>query len=432
MKGYTNVRATVLATAILGLLCASAAHASPGDLNPAFGTDGQVQLALDSFFTVTSPVAIDHHGRIIGGVEISNAEVNGGHQVFALLPDGQLDASFGGSVGVGFSNVLPNAQAQISGLAIDAQDRIVVSAVLPGAGQGSAAAMFERLLPDGTPDPTFGKSGIAVVAMPENSPIFFSSTLAIDASGNIIATGEVFDPTLSVGKAAVIKVDSTGAPAAAFGERGVLVVNPGVGTAQSYAAGVVIDDNDNAIVSGAVLKNDRSVRGLLMKIKPDGNFEPTFGNGGTLEVDALPAQAKRSTSLRTITLDAQQRIVASGQVFTDAGKSVYYTTRLLPNGARDTSFTPAFGDGQEGMSPSSVQVDSAGRIVVSGTASGGVIVYRLTGAGRPDVSFGDAGQRAFELPSLIESSALTADDDIVMYSTASTGSDVQVTELSGH
>jgi uncharacterized delta-60 repeat protein len=425
MKGYKNVRWPRLATGLLSFLCVTAAHAKPGDLNPAFGIDGQVQLPLASFFTVTSPVAVDRQGRIVGGVEITNVDSTSSRAVFALLPDGRVDASFGGSAGVGFSSVLPDAQAQIAGLVVDANGRIVIAAT----DQSSTAAVFERLLPDGTPDVTFGIHGITVVAMPGKFDTYFAQNIGIDSSGDIIAAGEVLDSVAA--SATVVKLDSNGNPAL-FGEHGVLVVNPGVGTVQSLASGVALDNNDNAIVSGAVLQQDGSIRGLLMKFKSNGTFDLTFGNGGSLEVDALPSQKKHFTEFTAVTVDAHNRIVATGPTQSDAGKSAYFTTRLLPNGAPDTSFTPAFGDSQSAAQPSSVHIDSVGRIVVSGLASGSLIVYRLTSAGEPDTTFADTGQRLFDQSSLVESSALTADDNIVVYSAASDGLGLAITEFLGN
>jgi hypothetical protein len=151
-------------------------------LNPAFGAGGQVQLTLSSSFTVTSPVAIDHDSRDIGGVETEIFNDDGTasltYAVFALGPDGQIDPNFGGSAGPGFSAVLPNAAAQISGLAIDAKNRIVATAA---SAQG-VAAVIERLLPDGTLDVTFGQNGIAVVPMPPDFTTYFSENMAVDST----------------------------------------------------------------------------------------------------------------------------------------------------------------------------------------------------------------------------------------------------------
>jgi uncharacterized delta-60 repeat protein len=413
-----------IAAAFASLLCMANADAQPGELDATFGDAGQVTLPLFSQFTVTSPVAVDHRGRIIAGVETSDASDASPHAVFALLPNGQLDTTFGGRPRAGFSTVLPNAQAQIAGLAVDAQDRILVAAVTS---QG-VAAVVERLLPDGTPDVSFAQGGIAVVRMPANFTAYLGENIAVDPRGNVWIAGEAFDGTGA--RATVVKLDSDGHPAS-FGTNGLVVLNPGNNTTQAFATAVALDAAGKPLVSGAVLKQDGSIRGLIVKLTDNGMLDAMFGNNGSVEVDALAAQKLHFTEFNAVTVDGSGRIVASGPVQSDSGKASFFTTRLLADGSRDVSFTAAFGDGQTSVQPSSVNVDSAGRIVVSGTAGNRLLVYRLNSDGSPDATFASAGRREIDDASFVEFSTLTPQDDIVI-SAGNDDGDAVVYKLLGH
>ena len=81
--------------------------------------------------------------------------------------------------------------------------------------------------------------------------------------------------------------------------------------------------------------------------------------------------------------------------------------------------------------PALVDVDGAGRIVVSGPAADGLLVYRLKNDGTPDTAFAQAGRRQFDIASLLEYSTLTAKGDIVVYSRASDAIDAVLYELQG-
>ena len=124
----------------------------------------------------------------------------------------------------------------------------------------------------------------------------------------------------------------------------------------------------------------------LLRFRPNGGLDPSFGDDGTVTTDF----GTNEEGPLSMTLDPQGRIVAAGRSRRD-----FAVARWGPNGSVDTLFgnggevTTTIGDRAIAHS---VAIDSEGRIVVAGTSDfEESVLARYLPDGTPDSSFGTGG-----------------------------------------
>src|SRR5689334_18039849 len=126
MRSLTRSRFVVLAglVSLLMLLPVGRALAAPGDLDTSFSSDGfdVRNIASDDR---GADVAIDHHGRIV----VAGTRFFGSSPDFAVArynPDGTLDTTFNAAGTPGVKVVTFGGSDVVTGVAVDANDNIVV------------------------------------------------------------------------------------------------------------------------------------------------------------------------------------------------------------------------------------------------------------------------------------------------------------------
>jgi uncharacterized delta-60 repeat protein len=358
---------------VFSALSSPAVIANPSDLDPAFGSDGKVLLGPGG--PGTPFVLAQPDGRIIvfgAGLRRLNA-------------DGTPDTTFGN--GTGQAQVGLPGNSCFACIAQQADGKIVVVG-------GGETLSIARLLPDGSPDPTFGSAGIASRA---NSSAFFPTSVIVTPSGRIVVGGSY---------------SSSGAfdfAVASFLANGIPDPNVGIG-------GLLITD-----VRGSVSAITQQADGKLLlaggavvaRLQVDGVLDPTFGSNGVVDNDS-----PIGIELNSIAVQANGKIVVAGRIqflanmfqFSDP---VAVVLRLDPDGNRDPSFG-ANGlltfqvDSATPSTASAIALDSRQRIVIVG-ASGDVgasvsedgsgfrqiVVLRLDPDGSPDAFFSAHGRTAF-------------------------------------
>src|SRR3954471_16498189 len=139
--------------AVGGKLVVLRLRARSGALDGSFGDHGQVVPGLPgtSLDGVRS-LAVFRDGRIVAAATMN---IDGVSRMVALklLPNGEVDPSFGN--GLGYVVTGP-AGAPLGAMAMDSTGDIVLAGARPATDE---APLIMRLLPDGTPDATFGSGG---------------------------------------------------------------------------------------------------------------------------------------------------------------------------------------------------------------------------------------------------------------------------------
>jgi uncharacterized delta-60 repeat protein len=314
-------------------------------LDPTFGYGGFVADLFDAKNQVGALgrfLTVDRQGRpVIAG--------NTPGQRFAVgryTKEGRPDTTFAGS---GKSSVCiedeatvkaaGNAEVQFThGGAIDAKGRLVV--IGKGGGIGGERQWDFALLrfaPDGTLDKTFSEVGFRKYQAHESWNIGLSVAIAPDCS-TLVAAGYAQPAGAPATDPLLIRFTEAGAvdeafTAAANGSLRWLVKD---GT-PAIATGVAIDQKGRYLVGMNTFKNDRATWALA-RLKADGEFDDSFGEGG-LWSEMLDPEAATEQTFST-TVDAAGRTVMGG--YSDNGNGVrrLAVARINERGQSDAGFGP--------------------------------------------------------------------------------------------
>lgn len=285
-----------------------ARYLADGTLDPSFGEAGLTSIGLPGGLRFAiGDLGVDPAGR---PVVIGTARGNGGSfaAVIRYERNGGLDPSFGGGDGIAMTNFgLPpgpgrratTATATLG--AVDEQGRVTLigGAVqrVPACGGGPRTARRDRLIarltPEGTPDRTFGDSGIGRLG-----PLETVESMVLDGGGAVLAG----TPRESCGsdQLAVIRVRENGSVDRHFGERGSRRLT-------GSAAALALDDRGRIVVlcKPRQLSLNKSVT-KIARLLPGGRFDPSFGSWHTLEFEGPQWR------LHALAVDARERPLLVG------------------------------------------------------------------------------------------------------------------------
>jgi uncharacterized delta-60 repeat protein len=270
---------------------------------------------------------------------------------------GDLDSSFGtgGLVTTGFGDI-----DEAHSVAIDSQGRIVAAGR-----NGAGNFALVRYRPNGELDPSFSSDGKVKTSFGDFAA---ASSVAIDSRGRIVAAGR----TRSDGDKdfALARYLRDGSLDDSFSGNGKLVTDLG---GQEGATSMAIDRRGRIVAVG-----DRGFRArhiAVARYKPNGALDRSFSRDG-----------KRRTGfgvylhVSSVATDSRNRIVVAGTTHSPSGANDFAVLRFRPDGGLDDSFSR---DGKRKTNfggyddANSVAIDSRGRIVAAGFASG----YRSDGSG---------------------------------------------------
>jgi uncharacterized delta-60 repeat protein len=206
-----------------------------GKLDRSFGTGGKVSTPFADFDGAQS-VAIDSRGRIVaGGFTVRDVALA------RYEPDGTLDTSFGGD-----GKVVTNFEGtdEAHSLAIDSQDRIVVSVESRKAGHSRHFGVA-RYSEDGSLDGSFGDRGEATTDFEGRS---VAEDVSIDSRGRIVAAGRAATPGHR--KFALARYLAGGGLDPTFSHDGKAITTFGNGKRVQGANGVAIDSKHRIVAAG--------------------------------------------------------------------------------------------------------------------------------------------------------------------------------------
>jgi uncharacterized delta-60 repeat protein len=407
----------------LALLAAGMVAAAAADrTDPTFGSGGVAEV----------PAPPETQGRTIGVKDLAlvsggklAAAVGGieGSSYFAaarLGETGDLDPTFGRA---GFTERLQirrsgfaweGLRTQAQGLDVQPDGKIVVAGYLANS-TGGTAPLLARFRPDGSLDPSFGRSGaVAPKPGPEVAnplePFRGGGILhdvAIQPGGRIIVVGGQNEEAGGRPAAMVIAYRSDGTVDRQFGRRGRLIFR-----AQNRFL-------YNSMTTIRVLRNRKILIGgylrgrlVLLRLTPDGRLDRGFGGG---DGKVLPKGKRFDFCCQEPALLAVQR---DGRIIvgSEAGRRAEYPlllARLRPDGRPDRSFGAggvATGkpSGRSGayVIPTDLAVQGDNRIVVVGYQERVgeqrkvfflFTALRYLSAGRLDRSFGNGGIQTLAL-----------------------------------
>lgn len=316
---------------------------SDGTLDAQFGNGGVRFIQFDPNATAWAlkDVAEGADGSIVA-VGYYNGPSAVALTAVRLRPDGSLDPSFGqgGKVEIPFAAM----DARGTDVAIQIDGKIVIAGFTmpPGSNQ---RAIIVRLLPDGSPDASFGWQG--TVQLDQSGASTKAAGMAIQLDGKVVI-GEAWPAN----EMCAVRVDDSGVPDPGFGIGGRACVSLPQGAARTTA--IALQPDSKLLLGGGLASSSKSAFARLL---PDGSPDVSFGGSGVASFDTIDWVV-------SLTPQVDGKVVALSSVSGGSG----HVSRLTPDGAVDESF------GTGGVAPSgpnaSMHLDAEGRIVTAGGLKG--------------------------------------------------------------
>ncbi|TMA39245.1 MAG: hypothetical protein E6J79_03985 [Deltaproteobacteria bacterium] len=358
-----------------------AAWANPGDLDPSFGTGGQVITPISSGYDAANALVVQPDGKLVAAGHAYNA----GNTVFALVrynPDGTLDGTFGSGGKV--TTVIGTASR---GTALVLQpDGKLVAAGYTYNGNSTAFALV-RYNTNGGLDTSFGSGGKVTTAIGSLDDEPFA--LILQSNGKLVAAG--YSDNGSTITFALVRYNANGSLDTTFGTGGKVTTS--IGGVDDEAFALVLQP-DGKLVAAGYAASATTYAFALVRYNSSGSLDTSFGTGGkvTTAIGTLDDEAI------ALVLQPDGKLVAAG--YSDNGASITVElVRYSASGSLDTGFgtggkvsTPIGGVDDEAFA---LALQPDGKLVAAGYANDGSSqdfgLVRYTAQGALDGSFGTAG-----------------------------------------
>jgi uncharacterized delta-60 repeat protein len=302
--------------------------------DPSFDGDGQRFIGGNAFLAggteaVFQGVVLQPDGKILA-VGAAASVQQGTPTICAAImrfngEDGSSDASFGdgtGHVCIAPENGGAARLSEAGSIALLADGRILAAGTSFHAGSSGFDFSVARLTANGEIDATFGPAhdGWAFVAFDEGGTLTdAANTIAIDAEGRIVLVGDV--DASSGQRMGAARLLPEGQPDTTFGAQGRLEITALVGVQDLHLM------PDGHILIGGRSATPGDFRGIAAMLRPDGQLEPRFGQGGLFpQTDGVNPPDYFSSA---------QRVVAGDYIYwiggtTDLDGSIAAARAVLP------------------------------------------------------------------------------------------------------
>jgi uncharacterized delta-60 repeat protein len=387
---------------VLSLLVSLAgiAAASPGQLDPSFGTNGVVRIESGPWGS-----RLYASGGTLG-LDPANPDaivVLAAVPIVPPITTYAVAVSSNGGLLAGADLGLPDDLTDYGALGRVAADPTDPSHRLYAVGsrytEGATppySFLVARLTPLGNGmDPAWGSGAPIVTAVPGTTQVQ-ATALTVQPDGKLLVAGGA---DANFADVAVARYETDGTLDATFGSGGTTVI-PGGGIVSAVAL-----QSDGKILLAGSLGDGAFGRGFgVMRLLPDGTLDPTFGAGfgvsRVVTTNFLPRNPQGfSVGVQAL---SDGRIVAAGSTY-DPGKKRYglAAARYLDDGTLDSTF------GRKGRfkkrvgksaSAGAIGFLADGRILIAASGQGryslfdSIALLRLDTNGRPDPTFGRGGK----------------------------------------
>jgi len=303
---------------------ALARYHADGSLDASFGKGGRVATNIPNADLFGAAVRVQPDGRLlVVGIAVTSYVPTSDGREFTVArynADGSPDATFGqGGLKRWFphgSYISPSGDS----IAIQADGKIVAAtfgAENPATGAGVRLRVM-RLNADGSPDASFNHGTMTNVAMLDSMVVL--SSLAIQPDGKILVAAMAppaapgGDPQPDRADVRVTRLNADGTLDEPFAhEHGFLTVDVAF-AGQNRATALAVQADGKILVALAVnsLETPQPVAALL-RYKPDGLVDFTFGNGGTVVASYTdPSRQPYASTPFAIALQADGKILLGG------------------------------------------------------------------------------------------------------------------------
>lgn len=302
-----------------------------GRLESTFDGDGRMTMDLGSVIEeINYAMAVQRDDRIV-------VAGSGDHNflIARFHPDGTLDRSFGPD---GTGKVRTNAGHWAYDVAIQSDDKILVSGYFYYPRFSSYRFAVVRLNPNGVLDTSFG--GGSGYVLHDGGPDFMVSqnpvSVALQQDGKIVLAGTGYDtpPTVQYGFF-LMRLNIGGTLDNTFGSGGRVFTNFGLPGDQ--ASDVLVQPDGKIVVAG---RDGQSM--ALVRYTVNGTLDRSFDGDGIVTNDLGDPSQDLASSV-TLQPDTGGKILVTGHTISEgASLEDFFVARYNTNGSLDSSFS---GDG---------------------------------------------------------------------------------------
>lgn len=404
------------ALATVVLLCFVGIAQTPGTLDPSFGSGGQVQFAVGTEDRVNAMV-LQPDGKIVLAGRSRPGAVRFDFALARFNPDGTVDTSFGnGGRVITPLGVQGSPEDEASALALQPNGKIIAVGSARTTGGNLTHSGVVRYNSNGTLDTTFGNAGIAIIDHAVNRAV------VVQADGKIVCAGGGGSSQLADFQ--ISRLLPNGTPDPSWGNGGHVTLDFAGSGDGVWALAIQPDGKIIAAGQSRLLGDDDNF--AAARFNADGTLDPSFGTGGKVTTDfdgsTDIAYAVTLQSDGKIILAGQPRTGTNEWQF---GLVRYNPDGSLDNnfGIQGRTRTD-FGVFDIAFS---VKVQPNGKIVTAGVIGGtatGFAVSRHNPDGSIDQGFGQGGKATayFEVTDEAHAVAIQPDGKIVVGGFADGGS----------
>ena len=331
-----------------------ARYTEDGFPDSSFSQDGFDTTGLNNYLDEPSVIAIQPDGKIVLSGKSYNLNSDMFFGTVRYNTDGTLDSSFG--AGGKVSTLAGNSFMKCEAVDFGPGGKIIIGGQLL---MSTYDAIVIRYNSDGSPDSSFGGTGIVIPSLPDRQ-IFWS--LAYQPDGKILAGG--WSGT-SVGLGGypggffMMRFDSAGTLDSSFNGNGIML-----DTIAGVNAPSMILQPDGKIILGGTGRFQSNNHFALARYLPDGSPDSTFGLFGRV----LTIIGNASSGIADIALQPDGKILAAGNA------SNWWNNFILVRYNSDGSIDSSFGMsgvirnpiGPSTNNVASVSVQPSGKIVIAG------------------------------------------------------------------
>ena len=377
---------------LMAFLTANLAAQTPGTPDSSYNLTGKFSYDL-GFQDNLQDVIVQSDGKIVSGGTAINPAFSGQLLVIRQLADGTLDNTFNDSGIVIFNQYTESYAYDLA----ERDDHKLLIAGAKADPSFSFAALVIRLLPDGTPDSSFGVNGFAEINLSTGDD--FAYAMQEQPDHKILLAGTFTNP-LFQNQPVVIRLLENGTPDSTFGVNGVAYI-PVIETDNRLNSLSLMSDG-RIVVSGHYGKpltgtGQFDFDMLIARLNSDGTFDASFGNNGMV-IDTVSTDYVDDLFGMDITADNE--IFVSGYTTNQDFSFDLIALKYDSTGTRDSSFANnglyRFDNDVQDVGLD-LQLQADGKILIAGTSGGfffddrDFLLMRLNTDGSPDVSVGGTG-----------------------------------------
>ncbi len=363
-------------------------NAQTGVLDSTFNADGVHRFDFgfnENDNCVGSLVQVD--GKIFSFGWTNSSITSNDIAVLRFSSDGSLDTDFGGDGYITFSEN-NNFESELAGdVAMQKDKKIILLGRKLTSGEDDVCLL--RILPDGTPDSTFGQNGWVFTDLGSNFEAGLSVDIQTDQKIVVTANDDLFEPNLIL-----LRYDPSGSLDTTFGEKGKAIH---IYNSADYASEVLVQP-DGLILTGGYTSDLNGSAFALWRFDVNGSADSLFGNSGFVQIEV----SGDDLGVRGVAISVVEegKIIMAGNVNNPNEINKHAAVvRILNNGQPDSSFNSTgiyILDLENDFEIAGMAIQKDGKILLAGHLTNLVgrtewLLARLQPNGGLDTTFGENG-----------------------------------------